>query len=97
VLQSDGKVKTLDRNQIKKIFLVERISANSNGVEKDQDMVEFRDGTVVFGEILSMSAKEIVVRRDGRELYIDRKLVKKIVHEEAGAPQATVGHLAVSH
>jgi len=97
VLQSEGKVKTLDRNQIKKIFLVERISANSNGVEKDQDMVEFRDGTVVFGEILSMSAKEIVVRRDGRELYIDRKLVKKIVHEEAGAPQATVGHLAVSH
>jgi PEGA domain len=99
VLQSDGKVKTLDRNQIKTIFLVERVSANSSGTgkDKDRDMVEFRDGTVVFGEILSMSAKEVVVRRDGRELYIDRKLVKKIIHEEASTPQAAAGQPAVSH
>ncbi len=95
VFQSDGKVKTLDRNQIKKIFLVERVSANSSGVDKD--MVELRDGTALFGEILSMSAKEIVVRRDGRELYIERKLVKKIIHEEASVPQAVVGQPSVSH
>lgn len=94
VLQSDGKAKTLERNQIKKIYLVERVAAGSNGADKDRDMVEFRDGTVVFGEILSMSAKEIVLRRDGKELYIDRKLVKKTIHEEASAPQAAVGQPA---
>ena len=94
VLQSDGKAKTLERNQIKKIYLVERVAAGSNGAGKDRDMVEFRDGTVVFGEILSMSAKEIVLRRDGKELYIDRKLVKKTIHEEASAPQAAVGQPA---
>lgn len=95
VFQSDGKVKTLDRNQIKKIFLVERVSANSGGVDKD--MVELRDGTALFGEILSMSSKEVVLKRDGKELYIDRKLVKKIIHQEASSPQAAVGQSAVSH
>ncbi len=101
VVQTDGKVKTLDRNQIKKMFLVERVSTNSSGMDndkdKDRDMVEFRDGTVAFGEILSMSAKEVVVRRDGRDLYIERKLVKKIVHIEASAPPAAGGQPAVSH
>jgi hypothetical protein len=86
VFQVEGKAKTLDRNQIKKIYLVERVSANSSSV--DNDMVELRDGTALFGEILSMSAKEIVLRRDGKELDIDRKIVKKIVHAEAIAPQA---------
>ncbi|HLB93377.1 MAG TPA: PEGA domain-containing protein [Terriglobales bacterium] len=97
VFQSDGKVKTLDRNQIKKIYLVERVSANPSGGDKDKDMIELRDGTALFGEILSMSAKEIVLRRDGKELYIDRKLVKKIIHEEASAPPAAVGQTAGSH
>jgi hypothetical protein len=97
VFQSDGKVKTLDRNQIKKIYLVERVSANPSGGDKDKDMIELRDGTALFGEILSMSAKEIVLRRDGKELYIDRKIVKKIIHEEASAPPAAVGQTAGSH
>jgi hypothetical protein len=96
VFQSDGKVKTLDRNQIKKIFLVERVSASSGGTDKDKDMVELRDGTALFGEILSMSAKEVVLKRDGKELDIDRKLVKKVIHEES-APQASVGQSAGSH
>ena len=95
VLQSDGKIKTLDRNQIKKIFLVERISTNAVGVDKD--MVELRDGTALFGEILSMSANEVVIKRDGKELHIERKLVKKIVHEEASATPAAVGQTAGSH
>jgi len=89
VFQSEGKVKTLDRNQIKKIFLVERTAASPAGADKD--MVELRDGTALFGEVLSMSAKEIVIRREGREFYIDRKLVKKVTHEEASAPQAASG------
>jgi len=92
--QSDGKVKTLDRNQIRKIFLVERTAASSGSVDKD--MVELRDGTALFGEVLSMSAKEVVVRHDGKELYIDRKLVKKVTHFEASTPQA-VGQPAASH
>jgi hypothetical protein len=93
VFQSEGKVKTLDRNQIKKIFLVERVSTNPDNTNT-KDMVELRDGTAVIGEVLSMSAKEVVVRRDGRELYIERKLIKKVVHEEPSAPQAAVAQPA---
>ncbi len=89
MLQSEGKVKTLDRNQIKKIFLVERTAAASGSVDKD--VVELRDGTALFGEVLSMSTKEVVLRRDGKELHIDRKLVKKVTHFEASTPQAAVG------
>ena len=95
VFQSEGKAKTLDRNQIKKIFLVERVSTNLNSADKD--IVELQDGTAVLGEILSMSAKDVVVRRNGRELYIERKLVKKIIHEEAGAPRTPAEHTAPSH
>jgi PEGA domain len=95
MFQSEGKVKTLDRNQIKKIFLVERSAASSAGADKD--MVELQDGTALFGEVLSMSAKEVVMRRDGKELHIERKLTKKVVHEEGSAPQATVGQPSASH
>ena len=93
VFQSEGKAKTLDRNQIKKIFLVERTSANTSTT--GQDMVELQDGTAVLGAILSMSAKEVVMVRDGKELHIDRKLVKKAIHEEANTPPA--GNPAASH
>ena len=95
VFQSEGKVKTLGRNQIKKIFLVERVSPNSGGVDKD--VVELQDGTAILGEILSVSAKDVVVRRDGRELYIDRKLVRKIIHEEASTPRTPTAQSATSH
>jgi PEGA domain len=86
--QSEGKTRTLERNQIKKIFLVERTAASANPSIGGKDMVQFRDGTAVFGEVLSMSAKEVVLRREGKDLYIERRLVKKVVHEEAGAPAA---------
>jgi hypothetical protein len=86
--QSEGKTKTLERNQIKKIFLVERTAASANPSIEGKDMVQFRDGTAMFGEVLSMSAKEVVLRREGKDLYIERKLLKKVVHEEAGAPAA---------
>ena len=95
VFQSDGKVKTLDRNQIKKIFLVERTAASSGGTDKD--MVELQDGTALFGEVLSMSAKEVVMRRDEKELHIERRLTKKVIHQEGSAPQATVGQPSASH
>jgi hypothetical protein len=86
VFQSEGNTKTLERNQIKKIYLVERTAANSSAADKD--MVQVQDGTAVLGEVLSMSAKEVVLRRDGKELHMDRKLVKKVVHVEVSSASA---------
>lgn len=88
VFQSEGKTKTLERNQIKKIFLVERTGRNPSAADNDKDIVQFQDGTAVLGEVLSMSAKEVVMRREGKELHIDRKLVKKVVHVEASAARS---------
>lgn len=88
VFQSDGKSKTLDRNQIKKILLVERTAVGASPNSRDKDMVQLQDGTALFGEVLSMSLKEVVLRRDGKELHIERRLVKKVVHEEPSSPAA---------
>lgn len=101
VFESEGKAKTLDRNQIKKIFLVERISAASSATDKekdkDKDMVELQDGSVLLGEILSMSAKEVVLKRDGRDFYIERKLIRKIIHQERPTPQTPAAQPVPSH
>ena len=85
--QSEGKTKTLERNQIRKIFLVEAYDASADH-SSGKDMVQFRDGTAMFGEVLSMSAKEVVLRREGKDLYIERRLLKKVVHEETSVPAA---------
>ena len=44
-----------------------------------RDTVELRDGSVVLGDVLSMSMTEVVVRADGKEQTISRNQVKKIM------------------
>ena len=88
--QSEGTTRTLARNQIRKISLVERLPNGGNpGGAIGKDMVQFREGTVAFGEVISMSAKEVVFEHNGKEVHIDRRIVKRIVHEEpSAAPEA---------
>ncbi|MGB6404472.1 MAG: hypothetical protein WBF26_16660, partial [Candidatus Sulfotelmatobacter sp.] len=44
-----------------------------------RDMVELRDGSVVLGDVISMSMTEVLMRVDGREQTYDRNQVKKIM------------------
>jgi hypothetical protein len=43
------------------------------------DTVELRDGTVLNGDLESVSATEVVVRMGGKDQQYDRNLVKKIM------------------
>jgi len=43
------------------------------------DTVELRDGTVLNGDVESVSATEVVVRMGGQDHEYDRNLVKKIM------------------
>lgn len=44
-----------------------------------RDTVELRDGSVVLGDVLSMSMTEVVVRTDGKEQSFPRNQVKKMM------------------
>jgi PEGA domain len=44
-----------------------------------RDTVELRDGTVLMGDVISMSMTEVVVRADGKDQKYDRNQVKKII------------------
>lgn len=44
-----------------------------------RDTVELRDGTMLLGDVLSMSLTEVVVRADGKDQTYPRNLVKKIM------------------
>ncbi len=44
-----------------------------------RDTVELRDGTVLLGDVISMSMTEIVVRIDGKDQSYPRNQVKKIM------------------
>jgi len=44
-----------------------------------RDTIEFRDGTVVLGDVLSMSIDKVVVRIAGQQQTYDRNRVKKII------------------
>lgn len=44
-----------------------------------RDTVELRDGSVVLGDVLSMSMTEVVVRTDGKEQTFPRHQVKKVM------------------
>ncbi len=46
------------------------------------DTIELRDGTVVSGDLESVSATEVVVRAGGKDLSYDRNQVKKIMMVE---------------
>ena len=43
------------------------------------DTIELRDGTVLSGDLESVSATEIVVRAGGKDLTYDRNQVNKIM------------------
>jgi hypothetical protein len=43
-----------------------------------KDAVELRDGTVVLGDVLSMSMTTITVRVEGKDQKYDRNQVKKL-------------------
>ena len=52
-----------------------------------RDTVELRDGSVVLGDIISVSMTQVVVRVDGKEQTYDRNLVKKIILVERQVTQ----------
>ena len=44
-----------------------------------QDTVELRDGTVLLGDVISLSMTEVVVRVEGKDQSYPRNLVKKLM------------------
>jgi hypothetical protein len=44
-----------------------------------RDTVELRDGSVVLGDVISVSMTEVVVRVDGKERTYDRNQVKRLI------------------
>jgi hypothetical protein len=44
-----------------------------------RDTVELRDGSVVLGDVISVSMTQVLLRVDGKEQTYDRNLVKKIM------------------
>jgi len=44
-----------------------------------RDTVELRDGTVLLGDVISMSMTAVVVRAEGKDQTFDRNQVKKII------------------
>ena len=44
-----------------------------------RDTVELRDGTVVLGDVVSVSMTSVIVRTEGKEQTYDRNQVKKIL------------------
>lgn len=53
------------------------------------DTIELRDGTVLSGDLQSISASEMVVRAGGKDLSYDRNQVKRILLVERGEGQQT--------
>lgn len=59
-----------------------------------RDTIELRDGTVLLGDVVSVSMTSVVLRVDGREQMFDRNRVKKIIlveREITPAPSAPAG------
>jgi hypothetical protein len=44
-----------------------------------RDTVELRDGSIMLGDVISVSMTEVVVRVDGKDQSIDRNRVKKVM------------------
>lgn len=70
------------------------ISFELGGLSKDT--LEFRDGSTVLGDVISMSLTEIVVKTDGKDQKYERNRVKKMILVEriveqkpTAAPSAT--------
>jgi PEGA domain len=61
------------------------------------DTIELRDGTVLSGDLESVSATEVVIRVGGKDLPYDRNQVKRIMMVEREAiPQMPVAQPAVT-
>jgi PEGA domain len=52
-----------------------------------RDTVELRDGSVVLGDVMSMSMTQVVVRVDGKDQMYDRNQVKRLVLVEREVTQ----------
>jgi len=52
------------------------------------DTVELRDGSVLNGDVESVSASDVVVRIGGQNGHYDRNQVKRILFVERENPQA---------
>jgi hypothetical protein len=55
-----------------------------------QDTVELRSGTVVLGDVISMSLTSVVVRVDGKDQTLDRNQLKKMILVEREVTQPAV-------
>jgi hypothetical protein len=55
-----------------------------------RDTVELRDGTVLLGDVLSMSPTSVVVSVDGKEQTLERNQVKKMMLVERQVTQGPV-------
>jgi len=64
------------------------ITVELGGVSRDT--VELRDGTVVLGDVISMSMTAVVVRVDGKDQTYDRNQIKKILLVERMVTQQPV-------
>jgi hypothetical protein len=53
-----------------------------------QDSVELRDGTMVLGDVISVSMTTVVMKVDGKDQKYDRNQVKKITLVERVTPSA---------
>jgi hypothetical protein len=51
------------------------------------DTIELRDGTVLSGDLESVSATEVVIRVGGKDLSYDRNQVKRVLLVQRGEPQ----------
>jgi hypothetical protein len=62
------------------------------------DTIELRDGTVLSGDLQSVSATDVVIRAGGKDLSYDRNQVKRIMLvERAVAPPTPVAQPAQPH
>ncbi len=52
-----------------------------------QDTIELRDGTVLLGDVLSMSLKNVVISINGKEQVLERNQVKKMMLVEREVTQ----------
>jgi hypothetical protein len=55
-----------------------------------RDTVELRDGTVLLGDVLSMSLTSVVVSVDGKEQALERNQVKKMMLVERQVTQQPI-------
>jgi PEGA domain len=66
------------------------ITVELGGISRDA--VELRDGTVLLGDVISMSMNDVVLRADGKEQKLPRNQVKKIILvERVNEQQPTIG------